>query len=86
MQIFGEISEPVLRFGIFAGVLVAMALLEVAIPKRQLSAPRSRRWFTNFAIVGIDTFAVRILSRLPDIIGAVAVPLAAVGVAIYLEG
>ena len=86
MQIFGEISEPVLRFGIFAGVLIAMALLEVAIPKRQLSAPRSRRWFTNFAIVGIDTFAVRILSRLPDIIGAVAVPLAAVGVAIYLEG
>lgn len=81
----GDISEPVLRFGVFAGVLVAMILLEFAVPKRALSQTRRKRWATNFAIVGIDTLAVRLLARTPEILGAVAVPLAAVGVALWAE-
>ncbi|MEO1694517.1 MAG: sterol desaturase family protein [Pseudomonadota bacterium] len=81
----GDISEPVLRFGVFAGVLIAMILLEFAVPKRALSQTRRKRWATNFAIVGIDTLAVRLLARTPEILSAVAVPLAAVGVALWAE-
>ncbi|MEM7775171.1 MAG: sterol desaturase family protein [Pseudomonadota bacterium] len=84
MDIFGS-SEPVLRFSVFAGVLLAMAALEVLIPKRELRAPRSRRWLTNFAIVGIDSALVRLMSALPGILGAAAVPLVAVAAAITAE-
>ncbi len=79
------ISEPVLRFTAFAAVLVIMAALELWIPKRTLAAPKAQRWVTNFAIVGIDSLAVRLLARLPELIGAVAAPLAAVGAAIVAE-
>jgi len=85
MEILG-ISEPLLRFGVFAGILLAMAILELAIPKRDLSVSKARRWFTNFSIVGIDSLMVRVMARLPDLIGAVAVPLAAVGAAIAADG
>ena len=84
MDVFG-ISEPVFRFSIFAGVLIAMAALEFLIPKRDLTAPKSRRWLTNFAIVGIDSAVVRLMAALPSILGAAAVPLAAVAAAIVAE-
>ena len=84
MDVFG-ISEPVLRFSFFAGVLVAMAALEFVIPKRKLSAPKPKRWITNFAIVGIDSAMVRLMAALPGVFGATAVPLAAVAAAIVAE-
>ena len=72
------ISEPVLRFGVFAGVLAAMAALELAIPKRQLGAPKLRRWVTNLSIVAFGFAAVRLL-------GLVAAPLVAVGAELLAE-
>ena len=86
MQVFGTISESVLRFAAFAGVFVVMALLELAIPKRQLSAPKTHRWFTNLAIVGIDSLIVRSMALAPQFLGVVIVPLAAVATAIWAEG
>lgn len=78
MEIFNGVSEPVFRFSVFAGVFIAMALLEMAIPKRELDAPKARRWLTNFTIVGIDSAAVRLMAL-------VAKPIVAVGAAIYVE-
>lgn len=72
------ISEPVLRFGVFAGVLAAMAALELAIPKRDLGAPKLRRWMTNLSIVALGFAAVRLL-------GLIAAPLVAVGAAMLAE-
>ena len=86
MQVFGTISETVFRLSVFAAVFIVMALLELAIPKRDLTAPKSRRWFTNLAIVGIDSLLVRAMDLLPRMLGAVIIPLAAVAVALWAEG
>jgi sterol desaturase/sphingolipid hydroxylase (fatty acid hydroxylase superfamily) len=78
MEVLPGLSEPVLRFSVFAGVLLVMALIELAIPRRKLGAPKARRWLTNFSIVAIDTLIVRLM-------GMLAVPLVAVATAIYAE-
>ncbi len=78
MEILPGLSEPVLRFSVFAGILIAMALVELAIPRRKLSTPKPRRWLTNFSIVALDTLVVRLM-------GALAVPLVAVAAAVYCE-
>ncbi|MCH9809365.1 MAG: sterol desaturase family protein [Alphaproteobacteria bacterium] len=78
MDILSGLSEPVLRFSVFAGILLAMAVLELLLPKRPLGAPKAKRWATNFAIVAIDTAVVRLM-------GALAVPLVAVAAAVYAE-
>ena len=78
MEILPGLSEPVLRFSVFAGILIAMALAELAIPRRKLSTPKPRRWLTNFSIVALDTLVVRLM-------GALAVPLVAVAAAVYCE-
>jgi sterol desaturase/sphingolipid hydroxylase (fatty acid hydroxylase superfamily) len=86
MQVFGTLSETALRLSVFAGVFVVMALLEFAMPKRDLSAPKARRWFTNLAIVGVDSLLVRLMDWLPRLLGNVIIPLAAVATAIWAEG
>lgn len=63
--------EPMLRLGVFAGVFALMAAWERGAPKRDLAAPVSTRWMTNWAIAIIDTIVVRLLF-----------PLAAVGAAL----
>ena len=72
------ISEGLVRFSAFAGVFLVMALLELALPKRVLSQPKSKRWFTNILIGGLDSVIVRLMSML-------AVPLVALAAAIYAE-
>ncbi len=57
----GQIGDGPLRLGVFFGVLVGMALLELLLPMRDLEAPKTRRWLTNFAIVGLDTAMLRLL-------------------------
>ena len=86
MQFTASISEPVLRLSVFAAVFVAMALLELAMPKRDLSQPRQRRWTTNLAIVGIDSLLVRAMEFLPRLLGGVIMPLAAVAMALWARG
>lgn len=78
MEVLPGLSEPVLRFSVFAGILLVMALIELAIPRRKLGAPKARRWLTNFSIVAIDTLVVRLM-------GMLAVPLIAVATAMYAE-
>ncbi len=78
MAIFGDTSELVVRLSAFAGVFFVMALAELALPKRALQASKPRRWLTNLSIVGIDMLLVRLM-------GAFAIPLAAVAVALYAD-
>lgn len=52
--------EPNLRLGIFLGVLAAMALWELAAPRRRLEIPRLLRWSNNLALVALDTAIVRV--------------------------
>ncbi|MCC5996653.1 MAG: sterol desaturase family protein [Oceanicaulis sp.] len=64
-------QEPMLRLGAFLGVLMAMAVWELASPRRRREIPRVIRWTNNLAIVAIDTVIVRL-----------AFPVLAVGLAL----
>ncbi len=72
MLVIDPSTESSLRLGIFVGVLAVMGLWELVMPRRDLVAPKARRWFTNFAIVLIDTALLRI-----------AFPILAVGLAAW---
>ncbi len=66
--------EPEIRLVAFLAVLAAMALWEVAAPRRRREIPRLLRWSNNLALVVIDTVLVRL-----------AFPVAAVGLAMGME-
>ncbi len=78
MELLFSLPEPVVRFAVFAGVLLVMGVLEVLIPKRALLHAKGRRWLTNLAVVGTGIAVVRGLVLLA---GAVAVPLVALAAA-----
>jgi sterol desaturase/sphingolipid hydroxylase (fatty acid hydroxylase superfamily) len=65
--------EPLIRFGFFFGVLVAMALWEAVAPRRKLAANKPLRWLSNLGLVVVNTIAVRIAFAL----GAVGIALVA---------
>ena len=64
-------NEPIIRLGCFIGVFLAVALGEIAAPRRRLTTSKSARWFANIGIVVINTAVARFLF-----------PVAAVGMAI----
>lgn len=66
--------EPTLRLAAFLGVLAAMALWEVAAPRRRREIPRLLRWSSNLGVVVIDTILVRL-----------TFPVVAVGLALMAE-
>ena len=63
--------EPAIRLGFFVGIFLAVALGELAAPRRHLTTSKAARWFANIGIVVINTAAVRFLF-----------PVAAVGMAV----
>ncbi|MDD9922397.1 MAG: sterol desaturase family protein [Boseongicola sp.] len=67
-------SEPVIRLAAFLGVLAAMAIWEVAAPRRRRDIPRVVRWTNNLALVVIDTAILRL-----------TFPILAVGLAVLAE-
>jgi sterol desaturase/sphingolipid hydroxylase (fatty acid hydroxylase superfamily) len=67
-------NEPLIRIGIFAGVLAGMAFWEWRSPRRQQATNRKVRWPGNIGIVILDTLLVR-----------VAFPLTAVALAMLME-
>ncbi len=54
-------GEALLRLGVFIGLLAAMALWEVAAPRRAESAERRRRWPANLAFAAFGALVARIL-------------------------
>jgi sterol desaturase/sphingolipid hydroxylase (fatty acid hydroxylase superfamily) len=67
-------AEPTIRLSIFLSVLAAMALWEVAAPRRRLEIPRVIRWTNNLALVVVDTVILRL-----------SFPIIAVGLAVMAE-
>ena len=67
-------NEPLIRMGFFLGILLAMAIWEVAAPRRRREIPRLLRWSSNLGIVVIDTLLVRL-----------TFPIVAVGLALLAQ-
>ena len=67
-------NEGGIRLAVFLGILIAMAIWEVASPRRRIEIPRVVRWTNNLAIVVVDTILVRL-----------TYPVAAVGLALVAE-
>lgn len=66
-------QEPIIRLGVFATVLVGMALLEHAFPRRPQRLAW-RRWPSNLGLVALSSFLLRLVA-----------PAGAVGVALWAE-
>ena len=69
-----EFTEPQIRLGIFIGLFLLLAVMEYLAPRRELEHVKAKRWITNWLIVIIDSFVLRLIFT-----GA------AVGVAIWAE-
>lgn len=69
-----ELTEPQIRLGIFIGLFLTLAIMEFLAPRRELEHVKAKRWFTNWLIVIIDSFVLRLIFT-----GA------AVGVALWAE-
>lgn len=67
-------TEPQLRLAVFLCVLVAMALWELATPRRRQEIPRVIRWTNNLGLVVIDTIVLRL-----------SFPILAVGLAVIAQ-
>ena len=67
-------AEPTIRLAIFLGMIAAMALWEVAAPRRRREIPRVIRWTNNLALVIVDTVILRL-----------TFPILAVGLAVMGE-
>jgi sterol desaturase/sphingolipid hydroxylase (fatty acid hydroxylase superfamily) len=52
-------TESLVRLGIFAGILLVMAVAELLAPRRRLTIRKPLRWFSNLSLITIDTLAVR---------------------------
>jgi sterol desaturase/sphingolipid hydroxylase (fatty acid hydroxylase superfamily) len=66
--------ESMVRLSSFLGVLVLMASWELLAPRRALSTRKPLRWFSNLALVGLNTVTLRVL-----------IPLGAMGMALLAE-
>ncbi|MEJ2590262.1 MAG: sterol desaturase family protein, partial [Candidatus Thiodiazotropha sp.] len=67
-------NEKVIRLIAFLGIFAAMALWEVASPRRPRHIPRRQRWTCNLGIVVLNTLLLRLMF-----------PAAAVGMAAFTE-
>ena len=67
-------NELLVRLAVFIGLFAALAALESLWPRRPRQHVRARRWATNWAIVILDSLALRAM--------AVFMPLLAVGAAV----
>lgn len=76
MEVWG-VSEPVLRLGVFAAVLLTLLGAEAVWPRRSLLLGR-RRWPTNLSILVLGGITVRVL-------GAISPLLLAVGAAAWAQ-
>ena len=54
-------NELTIRLGAFFGVLVTVALAEIAFPRRRLTVSKPRRWASNLGIVFLNSALVRVL-------------------------
>lgn len=68
--------EAFYRLAMFAGILMAMGVLELWLPKRDLRLKRQQRWLTNLSFAGVNSVLVRLMALS-------SVPLVAMSVAAF---
>lgn len=66
-------NEALIRLAVFAGLFALFAVAEAVLPRKTRVQPRPRRWFTNWALVVIDSLSLQAMGWL--------LPLLAVGAA-----
>ncbi len=54
-------NETLIRLTAFFGVLAVVAVAEIALPRRRLTASKLRRWVSNLGIVFLNSALVRLL-------------------------
>jgi len=54
-------NEPTIRLIAFLGIFVAVALAEIAVPRRALTMSKLTRWIANLGLVVLNTVVVRLL-------------------------
>ena len=64
--------ELMVRFGAFIGVLMIMAMWEIAAPRRRLTMAKAPRWASNLGLVTLNALALRTLLPITAV-GAVLV-------------
>jgi len=67
-------NEPAIRVAVFFGILILMALWELAAPRRRVEIPRLVRWSNNLGLVVLDSLLVRFVF-----------PVVAVGLAVIAQ-
>lgn len=67
-------NELLIRLGVFLGLFALFAVLEAIVPRRARVQSRPRRWFTNLALVAMDSATVQLMARV--------LPFIAVGAAV----
>lgn len=70
-------NEALIRLSVFAGLFALFALLEVVVPRKERTQPRSTRWVTNWAMTIANTLTLRAM--------AFVLPVMAVGAAVDAE-
>ena len=53
--------ENTIRLISFITIFILVALLEIALPRRTLTTPKTWRWFNNLSIVAINPFLLRLV-------------------------
>ena len=66
-------NEALIRLVVFAGLFLVFAAIEALVPQKRRTQTRPHRWFTNWALVVIDSLTLQALGWV--------LPLLAVGVA-----
>jgi len=70
-------NETYIRLAIFIGLFLLLAMVETILPRRIRSETRKRRWATNWALIVIDSVALRAMAYVVPFV----LPLLAVGAA-----
>lgn len=55
-------AEPALRFGVFLGVFMLVALWEVLAPRRGLRFTRAQRWPHNLGLIALNAAIMRLVT------------------------
>jgi len=63
-------NEPLIRFGVFASVLILIAIWESLAPRRTRVASRWRRSINNLLLVTLDSLFVRVIPALSAVAAA----------------
>jgi len=71
MPELSDTGEAAIRLGFFLGILVLVALWELARPRRRLTHPRWLRWYANLGLAALNTALVWLLIPLVPVALAV---------------